>query len=205
MRNLFKRFKRAATIKNKTRETDIRIDINLDGSGKYKIDTGIGFLNHMLELFAFHGKFDLKIKASGDLDVDIHHTNEDIGIALGEALAGALGDKEKIKRFGNFYVPMDEALVSVRVVLDISDRPSSNINMNNIGLQEIKEYKSFDLRHFLDGFVRKAGINLHIDVLKGEDTHHIFEAIFKALAKALSEAVEINPKSKGIPSTKGKL
>ncbi len=203
MRCLFrmKRRKRLAKIARKTKETDIRIVLNLDGSGKYSINTGIGFLNHMLELFSFHGKFDLNIKARGDLDVDIHHTNEDIGLALGEAFKKALGDKSKIERFG-FYAPMDEALV--RVVLDISNRPSLNVK-SDVELKGVDSYEYFDFKHFLEGFAQRSGINLHIDVFKGENTHHIFEAVFKGLARALKEAVKVDPDSYGVPSTKGKL
>jgi len=194
--------KRAVAIHRKTKETDVRVELNLDGRGKCKLDTQIGFLNHMLELFAFHGKFDLKIEARGDLDVDIHHTNEDIGIALGEAFDKALKDKRGIKRFGNFYVPMEEALV--RVVLDISGRPSLHIS-KAVKIASRADYKFSDCKHFMEGFIRKAGINLHMDILKGEDLHHIIEAIFKALAKSLRMAVDIDSKNKNIPSTKGKL
>ncbi len=203
MRFLFKgkKKKRFSRIERKTKETNIRVVLDLDGSGKYCIDTGIGFLNHMLELFAFHGKFDLDLKAKGDLNVDIHHTNEDIGLALGEAFKEALGDKNQIKRFG-FYAPMDEALV--RVVLDISNRPSLNIK-TEVELKGIEGYDYFNFKHFLEGFAQKSGLNLHIDVFKGESIHHIFEAIFKALAKALKEAIKIDPNSSGVPSTKGKL
>ena len=138
------------------------------------------------------------------MDVDIHHTNEDVGSVLGEVLAKALGKKEGIKRFGSFYAPMDETLV--RVVLDISNRPSLNIGSHdNVKLHDAENYTYFDFKHFMESFVQKAGINLHIDVFKGENMHHIFEAIFKALGRALNEAVAINPQSKGIPSTKGKL
>ncbi len=194
--------KRIAKIRRKTKETDIKVELNLDGRGKYKLDTGIGFLNHMLELFAFHGRFDLKVEAGGDLDVGIHHTNEDIGIALGEAFNKALKDKKGIKRFGNFYVPMDGALV--RVVLDISGRPSLYIS-KAVKIASRADYKFSDCRHFMEGFMRNAGVNLHIDVLKGEDLHHIIEAVFKAVAKSLRMAVNIDFKSKSIPSTKGKL
>ncbi|MDP8253699.1 MAG: imidazoleglycerol-phosphate dehydratase HisB [Candidatus Kaelpia aquatica] len=203
MKFLFKSKKkrRVSKIERKTRETNIKIVLDLDGSGKYHIDTGIGFLNHMLELFVFHGKFDLNLKAKGDLDVDIHHVNEDIGLTLGEAFREALGDKNQIKRFG-FYAPMDEALV--RVVLDISSRPSLNIK-TEIELKSLDGYEFFDFKHFLEGFAQKSGLNLHVDVFKGESMHHIFEAVFKALAKALKEAVKIDPDSSGVPSTKGKL
>ncbi|MDP8216423.1 MAG: imidazoleglycerol-phosphate dehydratase HisB [Candidatus Kaelpia imicola] len=203
MRFIFrnKKKKRLSRIERKTKETNIKITLSLDGSGRYHIDTGIGFLNHMLELFAFHSKFDLDLKAKGDLDVDIHHTNEDIGLTLGGAFSEALGDKSRIKRFG-FYAPMDEALV--RVVLDISSRPSLNIK-TDVELKGVDGYTYFDFKHFLEGFAQKSGLNLHVDVFKGESMHHIFEAVFKALAKALKEAVKIDSDSSGIPSTKGKL
>jgi imidazoleglycerol phosphate dehydratase HisB len=203
MRSLFrfKRKRRLVKVERKTKETDIKITLNLDGSGKHNIDTKIGFLNHMLELLSFHSNFDLKIRAKGDLDVDIHHTNEDIGLTLGEAFKKALGDKNRIKRFG-FYAPMDEALV--RVVLDISNRPSLNIK-SDIELKDIDGYKYFDFKHFLEGFSQKSGLNLHLDIFKGESMHHVFEAAFKALAKALKEAVKVDLDSSGLPSTKGKL
>ncbi|MDD5613741.1 MAG: imidazoleglycerol-phosphate dehydratase HisB [Candidatus Omnitrophica bacterium] len=194
--------KRTASLKRKTKETDIKIELNLDGSGKYKIDTGIAFLDHMLELLTFHSRFDLKISAVGDYDVDIHHTNEDIGLALGEAFSKALGDKKGIRRFGNFYAPMGEALT--RVVLDISGRPSLDIK-SSVKIKSIDGYQNMDLKHFLESFTQKSGMNLHIDILKGEDTHHILESVFKSLAKALSEAVGVGSQPERIPSTKGKL
>jgi len=194
--------KRIAKIRRRTKETDIKVELNLDSRGKYKINTGIGFLNHMLELFAFHGGFNLKIEAKGDLDVGIHHTNEDIGIALGEAFNKALQDKKGITRFGSFYVPMEEALV--RVVLDISGRPSLYMS-KAVKTASRADYKFSDCKHFMEGFMRNAGINLHIDILKGEDLHHIIEAVFKSLAKSLRMAVGIDLKNKNVPSTKGKL
>ncbi len=204
---------RKAIIKRKTKEVNIIVKLNIDGKGEYKIDTKINFLSHMLSLLAKHGLFDIEIKARGDLDVDIHHTNEDIGISLGEAFLKALGKKVGIKRFGNSIVCMDEALV--RCVLDISGRPylkiapfrlpaaSSKTIMNMYKKNKVYTYSYF--KQFLKGFVDHFKINLHIDVLEGEDFHHITEASFKALALALKEAVKIEPRRKSIPTTKGKI
>lgn len=194
---------RKAKLERKTKETEILVELNLDGKGRYRISTGIGFLDHMLELFAYHGGFDLKIKARGDLEVDIHHTNEDLGIVLGGAFNTALGDKKGINRYGFFYVPMGKALV--RTVLDISGRPSFYL-ANFPRTKASSSYRLSDLKHFLDSFTREAGINLHIDVIRPDDFHHVCEAIFKSLARALRMAVDINPShEKSIPSTKGKL
>jgi len=194
---------RKAKLKRDTKETQILMELNLDGRGKYQISTGIGFLNHMLELFTYHGGFDLKIRAKGDLEVDIHHTNEDIGITLGMAFSTALGDRKGINRYGFFYVPMGKALV--RTVVDISGRPSLYLS-NFPRVKSNPSYRLSDLRHFLESFVREAGINLHIDVIKSDDFHHMCEAIFKSLARAMRMAVDINPShKKSIPSTKGKL
>lgn len=198
---------RRAKVKRKTKETDIQVSLNIDGQGKSKIDTGIGFLDHMLELFAKHGLFDLEIKAKGDLKVDIHHTNEDVGRLLGEAFNKALGKKVGIRRFGEKTVPMDEALV--RVVIDISGRAS----LNRVWSERIFEvraaeggYSLEDARHFLDSFVKSSLITMHISILTaGSDPHHLLEAIFKAAASALDEATQIDPRRKGIPSTKGRL
>ncbi len=193
---------RTAQINRKTGETDIALKINLDGSGRNEVDTGIGFLNHMLELFSYHGKFDIALKARGDLEVDIHHTNEDIGIVLGEAFDTALAQKKGIRRFGFFCLPMGESLV--RVALDIAGRPSLNIS-GRIRLRGTGDYKFSDLKHFLEGFVRASGINLHLDILKGNDFHHVSEAVFKALAQALRNATERDFRTTGVPSTKGRL
>ncbi|MFH1783396.1 MAG: imidazoleglycerol-phosphate dehydratase HisB [bacterium] len=191
----------------KTSETNIKWEISLDGSGKSKINTGIAFLDHMLTLFAKHGLFDLKIDAKGDLEVDIHHTNEDIGLCLGEAVKQALGDKKGIKRFATVFVPMDEALA--RVVMDISGRPSLTFNQTGGHVHDKEEskeeYTLIDAKHFLYSFCNRSGINMHIDIKYGEDLHHMLEATFKAFGKALDEATQIDPRVKGIPSTKGKL
>ena len=200
---------RKAKIKRKTKETDIQLSLNIDGRGESKISTGIGFLDHMLELFAKHGLFDLEIKAKGDLKVDIHHTNEDIGICLGQAFNKALGKRAGMRRFGEKTIPMDEALVQVRTVVDISGRPF----FNNIKSEKVFEEKivpgSYNLeyaRQFFQALVNNFPITLHISILEaGSDTHHLLEAIFKATAKALDEATQIDPRIKGVPSTKGRL
>ncbi|MFC1631961.1 imidazoleglycerol-phosphate dehydratase HisB [Candidatus Omnitrophota bacterium] len=201
--------KRIAKVKRKTRETDVQVSLNLDGKGKAKINTGIKFLDHMLELFAKHGLFDLEIRAKGDLEVDLHHSNEDIGICLGEAFKKALADKKGIRRFGEKTIPMDEALVNVRAVVDISGRPY----FNKIKSRKINQEKSVQggynleyTRQFFAALVNNFPITLHISVLEaGQDMHHILEAIFKAVAKALDQATQIDPRVKGIPSTKGRL
>jgi len=195
--------KRNVCLQRHTKETKISVTLGIDGTGKSKISTGIGFLDHMLELFARHGKFDLEIKARGDLRVDRHHTNEDTGIALGKAFTSALKEKTGIVRYGFFCVPMGEALA--RVALDLSGRPSfyfrSEFKLN----QRAEPYKIEDAEHFLESFSQAAGINLHIDVLAGRQLHHVLEAVFKALARALDQATQIDPRERGIPSTKGVL
>jgi imidazoleglycerol-phosphate dehydratase len=193
--------KRTWQVKRKTKETRIELKINLDGKGESKIDTSIGFLDHMLTLLAKHSLFDLDIKASGDLKVDAHHTVEDIGISLGKAVKKALGKKKGINRFASIQLPMDEALASV--ALDISDRPFLNYSVKT----RRKKIGNFDLqlvKEFLRALVNNCGITLHIKAA-GENAHHIFEAIFKGLGRTLGEATAKNPRIKGIPSTKGKL
>jgi len=198
--------KRTAKIERKTKETDISVKLNLDGKGKSKIKTGIGFLDHMLDLFAYHGLFDLNIVAKGDLNVDIHHTNEDIGISLGEAFKKALKSKKGITRFGQSFVPMDEALSRARVVLDISGRPSLYFKNKVKGLRQVKEYDISDAEELLKAFTLHSGINMHVDIIRGKDTHHALESVFKALGRALSEATRIEPRrGKKVPSTKGRL
>lgn len=194
---------RKTKILRKTKETDITLELNLDGKGDYNIKTPLPFLDHMFSLFAKHGLFDLKIKAKGDVDVDYHHTVEDIGICLGDAVKNALKDKKGIQRYGFASVPMDEAIASAS--LDISDRPYL---VYKIALPKKAKIKDFDadlVEDFLQAFVSKSGITLHINVPYGRNIHHIIEAIFKALGRALKEAVKINPNIKGIMSTKGKL
>ena len=195
---------RMATIKRKTSETDILIEFVVDGKGLSKVDTQIPFLDHMLALFAKHGLFNLKLKARGDLEVDIHHTNEDVGIALGQALAKALGNKKGIRRYGSFAVPMDEALI--RVTLDISGRPSLYVTKaKGVRLSRQPKYAFEDAVDFLRSFCQHAGINMHIGVLAGEDTHHIIEGMFKGIAKTLDMATCLDSRVRGVPSTKGML
>jgi imidazoleglycerol-phosphate dehydratase len=198
--------KRIAEIKRKTRETDISLKLNLDGKGKASMDTGIGFLNHMLELFAYHGLIDLSVKARGDLDVDIHHTNEDIGIALGLAFKKALDKKRGIKRFGFAFVPMDEALSQARIVLDISGRPSLYFICKIKLHSKANVYDINDCEEFLKAFTLNSGINMHVDIIRGKDAHHVLESVFKAFGRALSQAVKLDPKrGSRVPSTKGSL
>jgi imidazoleglycerol-phosphate dehydratase len=191
---------RTAKVDRKTKETDINVTINLDGEGKYTIDTSIPFLDHMLSLMCKHGLFDLKIKAKGDIDVDYHHTVEDIGIVLGKAIKQALVDMKGISRFGQASVPMDEALASV--TLDISGRPYLVYKVEFPKKSKIKNFDPDLIEDFLQAFVSNSSITLHVESLYGRNTHHIIEAIFKALGRALKQAVTIDPRIKGIPSTK---
>ena len=201
--------KRTASIQRKTREVSIQGRLNLDGSGASSISTGIRFLDHMLELFSKHGLFDLRLQAKGDLDIDLHHTNEDLGLALGEAFRKALGEKKGIRRMGSAFVPMDESLARVRAVADISGRPYFRWDWAAGGGKNSFARSSYglsDARHFLESFVVKSGMTLHIDVLKaGDDIHHVLESVFKALGRALREAAARDLRVKGVPSTKGKL
>lgn len=195
---------RTALVKRKTLETAIQIKLAIDGSGKAKVKTKIPFLDHMLTLFAKHGLFDLEVIAQGDLEVDIHHTNEDLGITLGQTLAKALGGKKQIRRYGSFLTPMDEALVCV--TLDISGRPSLFINKEKgVRIPRHPKYTFDDAMDFLRSLCQHAGINMHIRILAGKDTHHIIEAIFKSLARALDIATGLDPRVRGVPSTKGSL
>jgi len=196
--------KRKSNVTRVTSETNIKISLALDGTGKADVRTGIGFLDHMLTLFAKHGLFDLKIRATGDLTVDLHHTNEDIGICLGEVFGKALGKKAGIRRYGYCFVPMDEALANTRVVLDVSGRPSLFFNVKARKLEKA-DYSVQDSKEFLKALCTSAGITMHVDILRGEDAHHVIEAVFKATARALREAVSIDRKVKGVPSTKGRL
>ena len=194
---------RSATLERKTSETEIRLTLNLDGSGVSKISTGIAFFDHMLTLFSKHGLFDLELTAKGDIEVDFHHTVEDTGILLGQAITKALGDKAGIRRYGFFYVPMDEALV--RSVVDLSGRPFLAYNAP-ADVPAIGSAFSFQLvEEFLRAISVNAGMNLHVDVLAGRDAHHMAEGIFKSLARALDEATSTDPRVQGIPSTKGVL
>jgi imidazoleglycerol-phosphate dehydratase len=207
MFKLFKRkIERKAKIERKTRETEIICSLDIDGKGKTEIDTGIGFLDHMLELFAFHGLFDLKLKARGDLEVDLHHTNEDIGIVLGQAFKKALGDMRGIRRMGSASVPMED--VKADVTVDISGRGHfSGIRISNF-VAKPEEYTLEQANHFFDSFSKHSGINLIIKVEASPmnpvvDIHTGLEPIFKALGIALNQATQIDPRRKGIPSTKG--
>jgi len=194
---------RNSEVTRKTSETDIKLSLNLDGTGKSAVDTGVGFLDHMLELFARHGKFDLDIICKGDIYVDGHHSVEDIGICLGTAFSEALGDARGISRFSDVTMPMDEALVLCAV--DVSGRSHLSLKIElpdrAVGAMDTELFEEF-----LQAFVRKAGLTLHIIMLEGKNAHHILEACFKALARALRAAVEIDGEfSNDIPSTKGIL
>jgi imidazoleglycerol-phosphate dehydratase len=193
---------RTATINRTTKETDVSVVLNLDGSGIGRIQTGVQFLDHMLDLFAKHGLFDLEISCKGDLGVDAHHSVEDIGICLGTALAQALGDKEGIVRFAHSYFPMDEALV--RVAVDLSGRPYIVYNVR-AERERVGELESDLIEEFWRAVVSHARMNLHVELLYGRNAHHIFEAIFKAAARALSLASRVDARVQGVPSTKGVL
>jgi len=191
---------RTAKIERKTKETEIKVDINLEGEGRYNIDTSIPFLDHMLSLMSKHGLFDLKVRAKGDIDIDDHHTVEDAGIVLGKALRQALGDMKGITRYGQASVPMDEALAEVR--LDISGRPYLVYKVEFPKRSKIKDFDPDLIEDFLQAFVSNGSITLHVQSHYGRNTHHIIEAIFKALGRALRQAVTIDPRVKGVPSTK---
>lgn len=194
---------RRAVAERKTRETAIRIELTLDGTGASEIGTGIGFLDHMLDLLTRHALFDMRCEATGDLQVDAHHTTEDVGIVLGKAFAEALGDKRGITRFANARVPMEDSLASV--ALDVSGRGLLNYNAE-FPAQKIGEFDVELVREFLHAFCLNAGITMHVDVVRGDNSHHIAESIFKGAARALRIAVTIDPRLAGqIPSTKGVL
>jgi imidazoleglycerol-phosphate dehydratase len=193
---------RKATLERVTKETQIRLSLEIDGKGEAKICTSVPFLDHMLDLFARHGLFDLEIEAKGDIDIDYHHTVEDIGIVLGEAFRQALGDKKRIRRYGQSSVPMDEALANVTV--DLSGRPYL---VYNVELPKVK-IGEFDVelaREFFQALANNLGANIHINVLYGDNVHHILEACFKALARAFDQATLVDPRIEGVLSTKGKL
>lgn len=185
-----------------TRETEIKIGLNIDGTGKYEIDTGIGFFDHMLEGFARHGFFDLTVKVKGDIQVDAHHTVEDTGIVLGQAFSKALGEKEGIGRFGFFILPMDDALVLAS--LDLSGRAFLAFEAE-LAAEKLGTMETETVREFFMGFASGAGMNLHIKQLAGTNTHHIAEAMFKAVAKAMDMAVKRDDRIEGVLSTKGVL
>ena len=189
-------------IRRETAETKIMLDFLIDGEGKAEVNSGVGFLDHMLVLFAGHGLFDLQVECDGDTEVDDHHTTEDIGIALGQAFDVAIGDKKGITRYASVSIPMDESLATVHI--DISGRPHLVYNVK--GLKDI--VGTFDtelVQEFFQGFVNHARVTLHINLEYGTNTHHMIEAIFKAFARALDKASELNPRVKGVPSTKGLL
>ena len=194
--------RRTAEVRRKTKETDIRITLTLDGAGKSRVETGVPFLDHMLELFARHGLFDLEVECRGDLEIDDHHSVEDIAITLGRAFAEALGDKAGVARYGSAYVPMDEALC--RAVVDLSGRFFLVYEVET-RRHAIGNFSVELAEHFWRSFAEAARCNLHIDLLRGRNTHHILEASFKATARALRQAVARDPRVEGVPSTKGVL
>ncbi len=192
---------RKAGVERKTKETEVRVYVNLDGKGESKINTTFPFLNHMLSLFCYHGFFDLEIYAEGDTQIDYHHLVEDVGICLGKAVKDALGEKKGIRRYGNCFVPMDEVLV--QVALDVSGRPLLVFNSPSKG-----ESRTFDValaKEFFQGFSSHSGITLHINLCYGDGVHHLMEAMFKAFALSLDEATRREQRRKGIPSTKETL
>jgi len=194
---------RQATIRRDTAETKINLSVNLDGTGVSEISTGVAFFDHMLTLLSRHAMIDLKVKATGDTDVDYHHTVEDVGIVLGSAIKEALGDKAGIRRYGFFILPMDETLA--RCVIDLSNRPMMVYQADIINFM-VKDFNIALVREFFQGVANSLGCNLHLKVEYGEEPHHIAEALFKAFAKALRAAVEIDPRQDGrVPSTKGTL
>ena len=197
-----KNMERVATVDRKTNETNIQLSLGIDGEGFSELETGVPFLSHMLDLFAKHGQFDLTVNAKGDIEVDDHHTTEDIGICLGQALREALGDKRGIKRYGNAFVPMDEALA--QVVVDLSNRPHLELR-GEFPSQKVGSFDTELVHEFLWKLALEARMNLHVIVHYGHNTHHMIEAVFKALARALDEATTIDPRVKGIPSSKGML
>jgi imidazoleglycerol-phosphate dehydratase len=194
---------RIAKVNRKTKETSIEVEVNLDGKGVYNIDTGIGFLNHMLEQLSKHSLVDINLKAKGDLHIDLHHTTEDSGIVIGEAIAKALGDKKGIKRYAHAYIPMDETLS--RVSLDISNRPYLVWNVK-LKVEKLGEMDTELFKEWFQAFSQSAGITLHIENIYGENSHHIIESCFKGLARALRLALEKDARAgDSLPSTKGIL
>lgn len=193
---------RQAQVTRDTQETQISVKLNLDGSGRAKLASGVPFLDHMLDQIARHGLVDLEVKARGDLHIDAHHTVEDIGITLGQAFAKAVGDKKGVRRYGHAYVPLDEALS--RVVIDLSGRPGLEMS-GKFTRARVGDFDVDLVREFFQGFVNHALVTLHLDNLKGTNTHHQVETLFKAFGRALRMAVELDPRVKGVPSTKGKL
>lgn len=193
---------RTGEVARKTKETQVRVSLNLDGKGQADIASGIGFLDHMLTLFAVHGFFDLAVNAQGDLDVDLHHTVEDVGLVLGDALSQALGERKAIRRYGHAVIPMDDALAAVTV--DLSNRPYLVCNIP----ESIVYGTALDpslTREFFRALVNRGGLNLHINVAYGDNDHHVIESIFKAFGRALDQAVAADERTSGVPSSKGTL
>ena len=193
---------RKANVTRKTKETKIKLKLNLDGVGKSSINTTVGFLDHMLTLLAAHGRFDLDLKAEGDLWVDQHHTVEDIGICLGQAFAKALGDRKSIQRYGQQFVPMDEALAAV--VVDLSNRPFLVYNVPKLS-ERVGEFETQLVHEFFRAFIINGGVTMHVNASYGDNSHHIIEAIFKAWARAMRQACELESALDEVPSTKGVL
>lgn len=194
---------RTASIKRDTKETQISLTFSIDGTGQSSLKTDVPFMDHMLDLFTKHGQFDLSVDANGDVEIDDHHTTEDIGICLGQALRESLGDKRGIKRYGSAFVPMDEALA--QVVVDLSNRPHLEFR-GELPSTKVGTFDTENVHEFLWKFALEARMNLHVIVHYGRNTHHIIEAIFKALARALDEATMVDPRMEGkLPSTKGML
>ncbi len=194
---------RSAEIERNTLETKIKVSIDLDGKGESSLTTGIPFLEHMLDQVARHGMMDIRIQADGDLHIDAHHTAEDIGISLGQAMAQAVGDKKGIRRYGHAYVPLDEALS--RVVVDFSGRPGLEYDVD-FPRAKVGEFDTELFYEFFQGFINHAGVTMHVDCLRGRNAHHIAETLFKAFGRALRMALEVDPRMAGItPSTKGSL
>jgi imidazoleglycerol-phosphate dehydratase len=194
---------RTATVKRRTKETEIKASVDLDGTGAYDVSTGVGFLDHMLEQLARHSLIDIALRAEGDLHIDQHHTTEDSGIVLGQAFAQALGDKAGITRYGSCYLPMDETLT--RVALDVSGRPFLVWRVD-FSRSKVGEMDTELFREWFQAFAQNAGITLHVENLYGENSHHVAETCYKALARALRQAIAIDPRQSGrVPSTKGQL
>jgi len=194
---------RSAEARRETKETNIRVRIDLDGTGQAQIKTGIGFFDHMLEALARHAPYDLEVEAKGDLHIDAHHTVEDVGIVLGQALSQALGERRGIRRYADASVPLDDALA--RVVVDVSGRPYLAFHAEPPTWQKLGDYDVALTPEFFRAFVTHGGLTLHVDLLRGQNAHHVVEAVFKATARALGEATRIDPRVQGVPSTKGTL
>jgi imidazoleglycerol-phosphate dehydratase len=194
---------RAAEVQRKTTETDVRVRVALDGTGRATVKTGIGFFDHMLEALARHALLDLEVSAAGDLHVDAHHTVEDVGIVLGQALAQALGERRGIRRYGEATVPLDDALA--RVVVDVSGRPFLAYHAEPPTWQMVGDYDVALTPEFFRAVATHGGLTLHVDLLRGQNAHHVVEAVFKAFARALLEATGVDPRVRDVPSTKGSL